>query len=339
MPDAALDATSRILGRSLITAEALYQDMRERLVKELAKTVKRRTFQEVLGIARKILSEFEPIMAEHLSQADLAAWLAGFKFTSDQFPFWLDREFSLANEEPPKPPSKQIAWQRGDEEPLVRFPLLGKAAESLEQRGILTRAQFDLADTQAKQRAFTIAGEHTTDTLTIIRDALATDIKEGTSLRGFEEKFSDIFETSPIGPAQLETVYRTNVQAAFRDGRETLLSDPIVNEVFPYQAYTAVHDARVTPEHLALETLGLDGTSIYRRDDAAMWDRFTPPWNFNCRCGIILMTIADAARAGVREAKEWLAGTPPITPEWRGQYIPFPPNPGFGSRGRVVRAA
>ena len=49
------------------------------------------------------------------------------------------------------------------------------------------------------------------------------------------------------------------------------------------------------------------------------------------------MTIAAAARAGVKEAQRWLkTGTPPERPEWRFEWIPFPANEGWGSRGLVA---
>jgi SPP1 gp7 family putative phage head morphogenesis protein len=339
MPDVALDSTSRILGRSLISAETIYGDIREKLVEELSRRAKYATFQEALGIARAILAEAEPIFAEHLTQSDLAAWLAGYHWTSLQFPFWLNRAFVIVDEGPPKPPRGTLKWPWPDDEPVVRFPLIEKAAESLADRGILTKDQFDAATSEVKQRSFTIAGEQTTDTLVKIRDALATEVKEGASLKGFQEKFAQIVDASPIGPAHLENVYRTNVQSSFRDGRETLASDPIVSDVFPYQEYFAIHDSRVRPNHLALEKLGLNGTGIYRRDDP-FWDMWTPPNGYQCRCGISLLTVADAAKKGVREAIDWFeSGTRPAVPEWRWSFIPFKNEPGFGGRGRVARAA
>jgi hypothetical protein len=223
----------------------------------------------------------------------------------------------------------------GDEEPIIRFPLIEKAAESLADRGILSRPEFDAASEDAKLRSFTVAGEHTTDTLQRIRDTLADVTREGASLDDFRELLEERIDTSPIGPAHLETVYRTNVQAAFRDGRETLVSNPVVSEMFPYQEYIPIHDGRVREEHLALEKLGLDETGIYRREDP-FWNWFTPPWSYNCRCGVNLLTIEAAARKGVREAQEWLetGQKPPLRS--RLPHIPFNPEPGFGSRGRVL---
>jgi hypothetical protein len=89
-------------------------------------------------------------------------------------------------------------------------------------------------------------------------------------------------------------------------------------------------------QHKELEKLGLNGTAVYRRDDP-FWDLFTPPWDYQCRCGVRMLTIAQAAGLGVKEAIEWLdTGVAPMRPEWRYQDIPFAAKPGFGSRGSVV---
>jgi uncharacterized protein with gpF-like domain len=134
----------------------------------------------------------------------------------------------------------------------------------------------------------------------------------------------------------VENIYRTNFQAAFRDGRETLASHPVVAGIFPYQQYLAQHDARTRHQHKELEKLGLNGTAVYRRDDP-FWDMFTPPWDYQCRCGVRMLTISQAAKLGVKEAIEWLdTGVAPMRPEWRYQDIPFAAKPGFGSRGRVA---
>jgi hypothetical protein len=126
-----------------------------------------------------------------------------------------------------------------------------------------------------------------------------------------------------------------NVQAAYRDGRESLASHPIVDELFPYAEYFAIHDSRAEDTHLAMETLGLDGTGIYRTDDP-VWDFFTPPWRWCCRCAKNLMTVEAAARKGVLEAKIWLDTgiKPPLIS--RLPEIPFRPEPGWGARRGVL---
>jgi hypothetical protein len=330
MPDNRNTPADRITGRGLITAEAIYANMRKRLLDVLDKRARFATFPQLESMARDIMREQEPLFARHLADTQLAAWLAGYKQQSDDLPPWTVEDLAPP---PGSPPPSGALWPWEEEEPIVRFPLLEAAAERLSERGVLSREDFDAASATIKQQSFTVAGDHTESTLNAIRDVLVSDIKEGTSLKGFRATIEDVLNGSPIGPAHLENVYRTNVQGAFRDGRETLLADPIVSEVFPYQEYVPIHDARTREEHLALGSLGLNGTGIYRRDDP-MWDQFTPPWDYQCRCGTIPMTIRDAAERGVKEAQEWLeTGFPPIHPEWRAQYIPFESKPGWGQRG------
>ena len=328
--------TDQIIRRTIRASEAVARDVRQRLVELITPQQGRRmNVPELLDRAREILREYEPLWADLIGNSDLFGWIAGYDHTAERLPKWLQDVLRRPGLPPTQPPTFVLPGLLGPgEEPELRFPLLEQAAQSLLERDILTRDQFDLLGAESRQRAFTIAGGLTADTIETIRDVLALDIQEGTSLTTFRQAVADRLHGSPIGPAHLETVYRTNVQAAFRDGRERLASNPIVSSAFPYQEYLNIHDGRVREEHAALETLGLDGTAVYRRDDP-MWELFTPPWDFNCRCGVNLLTVEAAARRGVNEARRWLdTGQPPIAPEWRLDAIPFRPPPGFGSRGR-----
>ena len=338
MPNTVSRPTDLIIGSSLLTAEAIAQELRRRLINRIAK---RRNYSqwELLTIARNLLREYEPILAENLMNADLQSWIAGVDAVVKKLPGQSLAAF-LRGGAPPTPPLPPLSSLMGDFPGGgdVRFPMLERAAESLRERNIVTREQFDQMTAEAKQRAFTAAYVDSEETLEDIRDALAKNVAEGPSLRVFREELESAVNGSPLGAAHLETVYRTNVQAAFRDGIETTANHPIVDEVFPYQEYLPIHDGRVRMEHLMLGSLGLSGTGVYRRDDP-FWDAWSPPNGFNCRCGTNLLTIDAAARKGVQEAKTWLrTGQPPTVPEWRIGFIPFENEPGFGMRRRRAAA-
>lgn len=182
---------------------------------------------------------------------------------------------------PPSPPGGGVTVANAaDGEPPVSFPKIDEAVNSLLERNVLTREEFDLLADDAKRRAFTIAGEQSEATISRIRDIMAENINQGTSLRGFRQSLAEELESSDIGPAHLETIYRTNVQAAFQEGHDRIADDPIVGELFPYQEYIAIHDGRVRDDHLALETLGIEGTNIYRRADP-FWETWSPPNGYN----------------------------------------------------------
>lgn len=304
------------------------------------------------------LNQVQPIIARELFLRILAFWIRGASFSWRSIPPWLRYEMQSTRVDPAL--LAELARRKGvplrntripDMGPLesprvsqlllpseishAGIPRLLRAAQSLLDRQVVTRPQFDRMFESARSQAFTVAYADSLKTIDRYRRALYNTIHLGASLDEFKDQ---VAEFNTLTPSHLENVYRTNVQAAFRDGREAVLKNPIVAEVFPYQQYIATRDARVRPDHLALEGLGLNGTSIYRRDDP-FWDRFTPPWDYNCRCGVRLLTIKSAARAGVREAQEWLeTGLPPRQPEHRDALIPFPSNPGFGVRSGDLAA-
>ena len=337
MPDARNAPADKIIGRSLIVAETVAQELRDKLVDILAES---NTYNQarILEECRAVLAEYEPLMAENYLISDLAAWVSGFDTVAGKTPEQVLRELAFLNggKPPMQPPRFWFPPVAGGEdgEPIIRFPLIEKAVDDLVDRRILTRARYDQLSDEAKQRAFTVAGQSSEATIEKIRDVLAENVREGTSLRGFRRRLREEIDTSEIGPAHLETIYRTNVQTAFSAGRDELTSNPIVSEVFPYREFIPIHDGRVGDADLALGSLGLNGTGIYRADDP-FWDSWTPPIHYNCRCGTNEHTIESAARHGVKEAQRWLrTGEPPAVPEYRYDKIPFTPQPGFGRRAR-----
>lgn len=339
MPEAANRPTDLIIGASLVTAESIAQELRSRLINRLAKRRKYSQW-ELLTIARNLLREYEPILAENLMNADLASWIAGVDAVVKRMPGQSLAAF-LRGAGPPTPPLPPISELFADDSggPVVRFPMLERAAESLRERNVVTRAEFDKLSAEAKERAFTAAYIDSEETLESIRDALAKNVDGGPSLRVFREDLEEAIGDSPLSPWHVENIYRTNTQAAFRDGFETIYSNPIVSAVFPFREYLPIRDARARPEHVALGSMGLDGTGIYFASDP-MWNLFSPPWSWNCRCSTNALTIDAAARKGVSVAKEWLrTGQPPVIPEWKIDDIPFRPDPKFAMLRGARRAA
>jgi len=324
-----------VAGRSILGATGLSEAFVQQLAAQAGQgEIYSQT--QAIELARRAIAEFEPLLAEHLSDAVLAGWITGYDNVASQFPSWLQREFTDSiRRRPPNDPPEFKFFEMFEREPRLRLLNVENAASRLMERGIMTREAFDAASDAAKRQAFTIAGDLGAETIDRMRFMLNQELTQGPSLGGFKERVEDILGTSPIGPSHLENVYRTNLQAAYRDGRETLRSDPVVAATFPYQAYFAVHDARARKEHRLLETLGINGTNVYRSDDPVL-DFITPPISWNCRCSIILYTLEKAAQAGVVEAQEWLrTGRAPINPEYRfaivSQKVQF--EPGFGHRG------
>ena len=96
-------------------------------------------------------------------------------------------------------------------------------------------------------------------------------------------------------PRRLNTIYRTNVQAAYSAARYQRMMDNIDHR--PYWQYSAVGDERTRPSHLALNG------RIYRYDDP-FWSTFYPPNGFNCRCAVIALGERDLKRKGLDKADD-----------------------------------
>jgi hypothetical protein len=194
----------------------------------------------------------------------------------------------------------------------AEFPALEVAIKRFWQRGILPPDVYYSLSGAAKQQAFTISGGLTDATLGRVHEMLAEHLEGPVDRAAFVKEVREKVLALPISDAHVEHVFRNAVNESYSQGMETVLEQPIVADGFPYRAYHAIHDDRVEAEHLALEKLGLNGTNVYHKDDPT-WGRFRPPWRWQCRCGWVAISIRQAARLGVAEAKEWLdTGVEPI---------------------------
>ena len=270
MPDAKRREIEAIIGRSLLTAETFATELRKRLT-DLSPT-------GILIEARAILDQFEPILAQAMSDAELAAWVSGTDSVVRILPSLAREALEVSAGLPPTGRVTSLL-AGGADEPVISFPLIERAAESLLERQIVTRPEFDELSREARARAFTVARQDSEDTISTIRDVLSETIDQGASLGEFRARLGERLVGCFIGPAHRENVYRTNIQAAFHQAHDELADDPVVAEIFPYQSIDPVDDGRTRENHLALKTLGLNGTSVYRRDDP-FWFLFLPPWGF-----------------------------------------------------------
>lgn len=188
----------------------------------------------------------------------------------------------------------------------LHFPIIDEAAKQLAEKNVMTREQFDALDAAARQKAFTIAQVESVETMSKIRKVMGETIRDGVDLQTFRERVMSEVDTGTfLSDNHLEVVFRTNVQTAFSDGQMAVLKMPFVQSGFPYASYEAIHDDRARHEHLDIETLGIDGTNIFRINDP-VFETFRPPWDYNCRCSWIPMTVRMAASKGISEAKQWL---------------------------------
>ena len=129
----------------------------------------------------------------------------------------------LAGGEPPEEPGWGLAaaGQPGD----VRLPLIDAAVRDLRNRRVLTRETFDRLAADARKTAFTVAGIESEATLQKVQEALANTVEEGASFQHFRDKLDEsLDEGTLLSRPHMETVYRTNVQAAYSAGQDQMIA-------------------------------------------------------------------------------------------------------------------
>lgn len=318
-----------LLSRGLAAALGIVDESR-RQIQRLARNLPTVSPGKLLDSARIVIARHEPLLARTLRDSLLLAWLDAAHAPA------VEAIAPVRGIGGGRRPPWRTLVAGGDEEPesVVRFPQIERAARDLAERRVLLPADFDRLDQDARRTAFTVARINSLESLQRIQKALTEDVEHGGTLKNFRKEASEAIGDA-LTPGGVETVYRTQVAQAYSAGQHAVLDHPMVADEFPYLLWTAVHDSRVRPEHLAMEKHGQNGTAVYRSDDP-MWVTLFPPAAWNCRCHAIPLSLADAASYGSREARRWLqTGVPPISPVHAARPYPIIPPPGWPTSARI----
>lgn len=171
-------------------------------------------------------------------------------------------------------------------------------------------AYTDLLD-NAHDRAFVVAKMVDVDLANTVRQSLITAMQEGKGYKAWAKDIDKVLAKSGWydgqinvdaqgtakkvatgGQHRLETIYRTNVAAAYEAGRQQVIFNDRDNDPFGYVMYSAIMDNRTRPTHKALH-----GKVMEKSDPA--WDAIAPPNGYNCRCTVISITKGQARRYGL----------------------------------------
>lgn len=174
---------------------------------------------------------------------------------------------------------------------FLRMPFEEAIAYFLARR-IVTPEEFRALSDAARQRAFTATQLATDELRARAYRMLLAALREG----GTQAEFAQALRSeelslgvTPSSPGYLETVFRTNVQAAYGAGRYRQLTSPAVVAARPFVEYRTARDSRVRPSHAELDGL------LFRQDDPG-WSAYAPPNGFQCRCSMIARATADGRR-------------------------------------------
>lgn len=168
----------------------------------------------------------------------------------------------------------------------------GAARDALAKRAAVTDDEFDALTAAAKARAFKIASVNHARVVQRIRDMLAKAADEGKTFAEIRDELLAVFDTKGIPRPllyRLRFSFEEATRRAYAEAREAVLNSAEMIGTFGYRRYNSLDDRRVRPEHAAL-----DGKVFAATDP--FWTRFSPPWDYGCRCFVTAMTEGEVRR-------------------------------------------
>lgn len=193
-------------------------------------------------------------------------------------------------------------------------------------------APEELADLSAalRAKAFTVARVFAADELLAVYDALREALEKGLTLWEFTKAVGEILPRA----WHRETVFRTNILSSYGAGHwEQAQKNRALR---PYGRYSAVMDGRTRPSHARLHGL------VYPLDHA-FWQSYWPPWDYNCRCGVVTLSEWEIEEEGLTVSYQ-VDGLPAANPKfqspargsrWEADYAKYPPELGERLREAV----
>ena len=140
----------------------------------------------------------------------------------------------------------------------------------------------------ARRLAWTVSNIAGLDQIQNVFDSLNAAIADGKTLAEWRSASRETNWNLP--PARLDLLYRAQVQTAYMGGYVRKFDDN--KDTRPYLMYSAINDARTRPAHRAMSG------QIAAVDDP-LWNTWTPPCGFNCRCSLVSLTKQGAEDRGL----------------------------------------
>lgn len=160
-----------------------------------------------------------------------------------------------------------------------------KAQEYFKQKGFVFTWDWEDMWQKSHNKAFTVAKVMKQDVLEDIHGMVNKAIDEGITFHQFKKELEPRLKVKgwwgkvdgvQLGsPHRLETIYRTNLDVAYSQGRYQ--EQEAVKEYRPYWMYVATLDGNTRPAHADLHG------KVFPADDS-FWDIHYPPNGWGCRC-------------------------------------------------------
>jgi len=202
-----------------------------------------------------------------------------------------------------------------------------EAIDDFAARGVVSRDVFDKMASEAKARAFTVAGTASQSIRDAIKEELQKSMADGADLRDFRKRLKGRMEVrgwlkpGPGGkpgtaggsaatvptqtgtPWHVETIFRNGTMASYARGRQKQMLQPNVLKRLPFWEIVTIRDSRRRTTHGKAHGKVL---SVYD----PFWQTVgTPPWGHNCRCRVITRSRKRAEAKGITDGSS-IVGLP-----------------------------
>lgn len=171
-----------------------------------------------------------------------------------------------------------------------------EAKAHFEKKVPMTHEEFARLTLEQRAKAFRIATVHNARMVQDARNLVSKAVETGQTFADWREALLKRFSGADVPPPamhRLRLAFFQNTGKAYSDARREVLDDPEITEAFPYRQYITVGNGtagfrNVRPDHAALHN------KVFRWNDP-FWDRFTPPWDYGCRCTFVALTAGQAS--------------------------------------------
>lgn len=175
------------------------------------------------------------------------------------------------------------------------FPWIKSAFDWLKGKVTLPASDVEHFTTLERAAVFSAAGIDDAVILNDLQSAVADSLALGEDFRTFRKKADEKFG---LTRSQLETTYRTHTKQAYLAGMEQTLSQPAVQEAFPYVRYAATADTRVRDSHWELDGMvARRGSPLHQLMLSALAD-------YNCRCTLIPLSKEDGSSRKLSDVQD-----------------------------------
>lgn len=176
------------------------------------------------------------------------------------------------------------------EAPIPATPVkFREAVTAWRRRDPMPKDEYDALEDDAREHAWTVAAAAQADLVTDVWEAIDSAIENGDTLEDFQEAIGAQLAEAWGGPnpARVETIFRTNINTAYNEGRHSVFTAPAVREARPYWRFDVIDDDR-------LDDVCADCGGVILPLDDPWWDDHLPPLHYNCRCSFTALSAAEA---------------------------------------------